>query len=337
MGIDLISPKEGDHVFDCIIIGAGPGGLQASIYLGRYNRDVLLIDRGGGRTSHAHSIENVLTHRLISGAEIIRRGLDQAKSFNVQILKGRVTKVEKQGSFYAVSDGGTVYRSRTVIVSTGVSDVFPSIEGVHRFLGTSYFTCIDCDGYRTTNRKLVVTGNSLNAVNLALAMKQLFTRDTTFLPCDMDLPASSAEVLADEGIPVVTGRPVRIVGEKALEGLELADGTRVACEAVMASFGARLNDDFLKDLSLKKDAEKVYYVTNSVYESSLRGLYIVGPLNTGQDQVVIAAGEGATAAIDINKRLLEEQQLSGEVCSLAEGPAGGSGSMKPGSEVRTHS
>jgi thioredoxin reductase (NADPH) len=332
MGSELISPIAEGHIFDCIIIGAGPGGLQASIYLGRFNRDVLLIDRGGGRTSHAHSIENVLTHRLISGAEIIRRGLEQAKSFNVRIMNDRVKKVEKEGGLFTVSDSGKDHLSRTVIVSTGVSDVFPPIEGVYRFLGTSYFTCIDCDGYRTTDKKLVVTGNSLNAVNLALAMKQLFTRDTTFIPCDMDLPASSAEVLAEADIPVVAGKPVRILGEKVLEGLELGDGTRVACDAVMASFGTRLNDDFLAGLPLKKDAKNVYYVTSSVYESSLRGLYIVGPLNTGQDQVVIAAGEGATAAIDINKRLLEEQEMSGEVCSLAEGSQGGSDVRKPGNE-----
>jgi thioredoxin reductase (NADPH) len=319
MGTDLVSPIREDHIFDCIIIGAGPGGLQASIYLGRYNRDVLLIDRGGGRTSHAHSIENVLTHRLISGMEIIQRGLDQAKSFNVQILNGLVTKVEKEGGLFAVSAGGIVRLSRTVIVSTGVSDIFPPIEGIYRFLGTSYFTCIDCDGYRTTNKKLVVTGNSLHAVNLGLAMKQLFTKDTTFIPYDMDLPASSAEVLADAGIPVVNGKPVRILGELVLEGLELEDGTRVACEAVMASFGIKLNDNFLAGQPLKKNSENVHYITSSVYESSLGGLYIVGPLNTGQDQVVIAAGEGATAAIDINKRLLEEQEMSGEVCSLVQG------------------
>ncbi|MHB8846243.1 MAG: NAD(P)/FAD-dependent oxidoreductase [Nitrospirota bacterium] len=319
MGTDRISPGAEGHVRDCIVIGAGPGGLQAAIYLGRYNRDVLLIDRGGGRTSHAHHIENVLTHRLISGDEIIRLGLEQAKSFNVQVKSGRVMKVEHDGSHFSVFAEGTAHRSRNVVVSTGVSDVFPAIEGIYRFLGEGYFTCIDCDGYRTTGRQLVVTGNSLNAVNLALAMQQLFTRDVTFIPYDMALPESSAEVLAEEGITVRTGRPVRLIGEKALEGLELADGTVVACEAVMASFGVRLNDDFLAGLPLKKDAEHVRYATSRVYESSLPGLYIVGPL-TGQDQVVIAAGEGATAAIDINKRLLEEQQGSGEVCSLAEEP-----------------
>lgn len=309
-----------DRVYDSIVIGAGPGGLQAAIYLGRYNRDVLLIDRGGGRTSHAHFIENVLTHRLISGMEIVRRGLEQAASFDVQIENDRVTQVMKENDgLFSVFTAAATYRSRSVIVSTGVSDIFPPIERLHHFLGKSYFTCIDCDGYRTTGKKLVVIGNSLNAVNLAVAMKQLFTSDITFIPYELTLPASSAEVLADEGIPVVDRKPVRIIGTNVMEGLECEDSTRVPCEAVMASFGVRLNDDFLSGLNLKKDAVTAHYVTSSAYESSLRRLYIVGPLNTGNDQVVIAAGEGATAAIEINKRLLEEKEVvSGEVCSLSK-------------------
>ncbi|HEY6011518.1 MAG TPA: NAD(P)/FAD-dependent oxidoreductase, partial [Nitrospirota bacterium] len=104
---------------------------------------------------------------------------------------------------------------------------------------------------------------------------------------------------------VEAAHPVRFIGDSVMEGLELADGRRVSCEAVMGSFGYRLNDEFLEGLALKKDAAGFKYVVSSVYESSLRALYIVGPLNTGQDQVAIAAGEGAVAAIDINKRLLE--------------------------------
>jgi thioredoxin reductase (NADPH) len=172
---------------------------------------------------------------------------------------------------------------------------------------------VDCDGYRTTNKKLVVIGDSLNAVNLALAMKQMFTKDITFIPYQINLPQSSREVLTEEGIQVVDTKPLRIIGDKVMEGLELEDGTLIFCEAIMASFGIRLNNSFLEGLLLKKDPRQFKYVTNSVYESSLSGLYIVGPLNTGQDQVVIAAGEGATAAIDVNKRLLEEKDAGGNV------------------------
>jgi len=97
----------------------------------------------------------------------------------------------------------------------------PPIEHLHRFLGTSYFTCVDCDGYRTTGKKLVVTGSSLNAVNLALAMKQMFTKDTTFIPYELSLPPSSSEVLADEGIPVVPESPSGSSARRSWKGSSL--------------------------------------------------------------------------------------------------------------------
>src|SRR5512143_3424747 len=88
-----------EDIYDCVIIGAGPGGLQAAIYLGRYNRNVLLIDRGGGRTWHAKHIENFLTQKAISGSQIIQAGMEQARSFNVRIEKGLVTGVLKKEYF----------------------------------------------------------------------------------------------------------------------------------------------------------------------------------------------------------------------------------------------
>jgi thioredoxin reductase len=90
-----------------------------------------------------------------------------------------------------------------------------------------------------------------------------------------------------------------------MEALEMKDGRKVKCEVIMSNLGYRLNDELLSELPLKKDSHEFKYVTTLNYESSLTGLYIVGPLNTGNDQVVIAAGEGAVAAIEINKRLLE--------------------------------
>jgi thioredoxin reductase (NADPH) len=298
-----------DRAYDCIIIGAGPGGLQAAIYLGRYNRKVLLIDRSGGRTRHARSIENFLTHREISGREIIERGMQQARSLNVRLESNRVESVKKEGLF-SVMTADSTHRSRYVIVSSGVYDIFPPIKNIFPFLGVSYFTCLDCDGYKTTNKRIIVIGDQLQSVNIALAMKQMFTRDITYIPYRFSMPDAAEEVLEDEGIKLTTVEPVQVIGNEKMEALELRSGDCVPCEAIMASFGIRLNDEFLVGLNLKKDASGFKYVVNASCESSMRGLYIVGPLNTGQDQAVIAAGEGAVAAIDINKRLLEEKDAS---------------------------
>jgi thioredoxin reductase (NADPH) len=293
------------QMYDCIIIGAGPGGLQAAIYLGRYNRKVLLIDRTGGRTAHAKSIENFLTQKDISGMEIIDRGLEQAKSFHVEVLRATVTKVEKKDGFEVETHEGGVYRGRFVIVSSGAVDNYPPISNVYQYLGKSLFTCVDCDGYHTTGKKLVLIGNTINTVRLAFAMRQMYTKDITLNLIHYDPPPDVKEELAEEGIPLVKGTPVMVIGGEKPEALELKDGTRIPCEVIMCNFGYKLNDAFLSGLSLKKDAAGFKYVVNGYYESSLPGLFIVGPLNTGNDQVVIAAGEGAVAAIEVNKRLVE--------------------------------
>ena len=293
-----------EKIYDCIIIGAGPGGLQAAIYLGRYNRNVLLIDRGGGRTQHAKHIENFLTQKAISGEEIIKTGLEQAKSFNVEIEKGLVTKVLKK-KYFEIYAGEKKYLSKFAIVSSGVYDNLPGIENLYEFLGISLFTCVDCDGYKTTNKKLVIIGNSIKTVHLAIAMKEMFTKDITLILYTDKAPEEYKEELKDENIPLIIGRPVKIIGDEKIEAIELQDGSRFECEVIMSHFGFKLNDRFLLELNLKKNRDGFKYIVSSTYESSLSGLYIVGPLNQGNDQVVIAAGEGAVAAIDIKKRLLE--------------------------------
>ena len=296
--------EETAHIYDCIIVGAGPGGLQAGIYLGRYNRDVLIVDRGGGRTHHAKHIENYLTQKAISGKEIIELGKEQARGFHVGIEKGEVMSVRKEENTFSVYTKEKDYAAKFALVSSGAQDNLPpELEGIHRFLGTTFFTCVDCDGYRTTGKKLAVIGNSLKTVHLAFAMKEMFTKDITVVLYFHDVPPDYKEEMEKEGIGLVMGRPVRIIGQEKMEAVEMKDGRIVPCECIMSNFGYRLNDAFLSGLQLQRDNATLKYITNRTYESSLDGLYIVGPL-TGNDQVAIAAGEGAIAAIEINKRLL---------------------------------
>jgi thioredoxin reductase (NADPH) len=290
--------------YECIIVGAGPGGLQAAIYLARYNRKVLILDRGGGRTLHARHIENFLTHEKITGREIIERGKEQARSFGVHILNEKVISVSRSDHFETKTVEKT-YHSKFVLVSSGVYDNLPSIENIPRFFGVSFFTCLDCDGYRTTGKKLAVIGNSDDTVRVAVAMKEMYTKEVTLLLYFHEPSQSIKEMIEEQGIELIKGKPSKLIGEDSLEGIVLKDGRTIRCEVILSSFGFKLNDQFLEALHLKKDGNNFRYVTNHNFESSLPGLYIVGPLNTGNDQVIIAAGEGAVAAIDINKRLLD--------------------------------
>jgi thioredoxin reductase (NADPH) len=292
-----------EPIYDCIVIGAGPGGLQAAIYLGRFNRRVLLLDRGGGRTAHAKAIENFLTQPSITGKRMIELGLEQARSFKVGIETGMVTSVTKQENF-EVAAGSKRFLSRFVVAGTGIYDIIPPLGNLAPFFGTSFFTCIDCDGYKTIGKKLVVMGDTIETVRLAFAMRELYTGDVSLVLSGPEPPEDYREELRNRGIALYLGVPGRIVGMAGMEAVELKDGRQVAANAVMANFGFKLNDSYLKDVQLKRSSNGSI-VVNGNYESSLNGLYVVGPLNTGHDQAVIAAGQGAVAAIDINKRLFE--------------------------------
>lgn len=293
-----------NFIYDCIIIGAGPGGLQAAIHLARYNRRILLLDRGGGRTTHADHIVNYLGLPEVSGRELIATGLEQARNFGVEIIKDAVIMVEKTDVFTVHAANGS-FQSRFVIVSAGAVDHQPRLKNLGRFFAKGFYTCIDCDGHLTTGKKLVVMGNSINAVRLVLAMKQMYTDDITLLLTDYVPPSDYQQMIEEENIPIYSGEPVALLGEKDLEGVQLADDRIIPCQAIMATFGWHLNDRFLEGIPLDRDHENFKILTGNNNESSLRGLYVVGAMKTGHSQAIIAAGQGAVAAIDINLRLLE--------------------------------
>lgn len=298
--------EEASGPFDCIIVGAGPGGLQAAIHLARYNRSVTLFNRPGGRTWHARHIENYLGIDLVAGPELIRTGLAQAERFGVDIRRGRVEGVTRcEDGIFEVHADGERHRARFVIAASGARESLPHLKNIERFFGTSYLTCLICDGYRTTGRKLVVTDRTANGVRTAVGMKELFTDDVTFLAQGFEPPRDLAALLADEDIPWIEGRPEELVGAKDLQGIRLADGRTVPCEVVMGWGGIALNDGYLAGLAPERDADEFKIVAGSHGETSVAGLFVVGALRQGHSQAVISAGQGAEAAIAIAARLVE--------------------------------
>ncbi len=302
---DNMGPGGAEAPFDCIVIGAGPGGLQACIHLGRYNFRVLLFHSPGGRTHHARLIENYLGHPAISGRELLETGLSQAAGFGVAVERVRAERVEVRDGHFEVQAARRTYRSRFVIAASGARESLAPFKNLPRFFGTSYFTCMICDGYRTTGKKLLVIDRTINGVRLSIGMKQMFTADVTFLAHDFSLSSQYAELLEEEGIGRVEGRPEELLGEKTLEGVRLADGRVIPCEVIMGWGGISLNDEYLAHLPLKRDAEGFKIVTAGAGESSIPGLFVLGALRQGHSQAIISAGQGAEAAIEISTRIVE--------------------------------
>jgi len=293
-----------ENSYDCIIIGAGPGGLQAAIHLARYNRKVLLIDHGGGRTRHALHIENYLGLEIISGKELVDTGIRQIKSFGADFRREHVASVRAENGFTVITEKGE-YQAPYAIVSAGAIEHPPKIKGMNRFFSRTVFTCVDCDGYHTTGKKLVILGDSLDAMRLAFAMRQMFTPDITLiLPAGL-MPDGHAELLAEDGITFLVGTPQEFLGDAVLTGVKLADGQEVACEMVMLSYDYTLNDSCLAGLDLVWDGNGTQLSTDPGCETSVKNLFALGALKAGKAQAIIAAGQGAMVGIEINHRLLE--------------------------------
>ena len=302
---DHMATGGGEALLDCIVIGAGPGGLQASIHLGRYNFRVLLFHRPGGRTYHARHIENYLGLRTIPGPDLLKTGLAQAESFGVAVEGASVERVEVGEQHFVVQAAGKTYRSRFVIAASGARESLAPFKNLPRFFGTSYFTCMICDGYRTTGKKLLVIDRTINGVRLSIGMKQMFTRDVTFLAHGFSLRPEYASLLDEEGIGRVEGQPEELLGGESLEGLRLADSRVIPCEVIMGWGGISLNDEYLEGLPLERDAEGFKIVTRGAGESSIPGLFVVSALRQGHSQAIISAGQGAEAAIEISTRIVE--------------------------------
>ncbi len=291
-------------LFDCIVVGAGPGGLQAALHLARYNRRVLVLDRGGGRTRHARHIVNYLGLPEVAGTELVATGLAQVERFGVQVERLAVDAVEKTGGVFLVQAGGRRYEAAFLVASSGARENLGGIKNLAPFFGRQVYTCVDCDGHRTTGKKLLVYGNAPAAARLAMGMRLMYTSEVTLLLTTRCLPADMVELLGEDGISLLYGEIAELSGSSVLEDVLLADGRRLGCQALMLSLGHTLNDDYLAGLQPARDAEGFKITVNAAGETSVAGLYAVGALRQGHAQAVIAAGQGAVAAIDINGRLL---------------------------------
>jgi len=297
--------KGSETLLDCIVIGAGPGGLQACIHLGRYNFRVMLFHTPGGRTGYAKHIENYLGIPVVSGPDLLETGIAQAKSFGVAVEHAAVERVLAREGQFEVQAGGKTYRSRFVVAASGAKETLAPFKNLHRFFGISYFTCMICDGYRTTGRKLLVIDRTANGVRMSVAMKQMFTRDVTFLAHGFTLAPVYRTLLEDEGIGLVEGRPEELLGEKILEGVRMNDGRIIPCDVILGWGGISLNDGYLADLPLERDPDGFKIMTKGSGESSIAGLFVLGALRHGHSQAIISAGQGAEAAIEISTRIVE--------------------------------
>jgi len=296
------------HRSEVIIIGGGIAGLSAAIYLGRAKRDTLVIDSGKSMARWEPDVQNYLGFpNGISGNELLRRAREQARRYHVKFVKDEILSARVHATRFQLRGQKKNYTCRRLLLATGIFHIPPNIPGVKPCLGHSMFFCKDCDGYRVQNRRIAVYGWSNDTVEYALAMLAYSPR--VAIVTDGHKPRWSrrnANWIRSRRIPVhrLTIRDVRhhcgqiqsliFNGEPALniEGLFTTRGD-IYFSRLAETLGAKVN----------RSGE---IVVGLDMRTTVKGLYAAGCVTPANCQMIIAAGQGATAAQAINRNLFEE-------------------------------
>ncbi|MDE2403090.1 MAG: NAD(P)/FAD-dependent oxidoreductase [Sphingomonadales bacterium] len=299
--------------YDCLIVGGGPAGLTAAIYLARFHLTVLVVDSGKSR---ARSIPLTRNHagfpEGIAGSELLARMEEQARSYGALVQRGKVETIEgdAESEFVAHGAGGPV-RARTILNATGVVNRRPPLldEDAHaRALQRGQIRyCPICDGYEVTDRAVAVIGTGERGCNEALFLRS-YTRQVTLVSPQRqhDLDAGQRARLADAGI-AIAGPYTRISADETAIHLLLA-GREVAFDSIYPALGSDVRSRLAGALGARLSGEGCVTVDRH-QRTSVPGVYAAGDVVLGLDQISHAMGEGGVAATTIRNDLAEKSPL----------------------------
>lgn len=296
----------GDMVFDVIIVGGGPAGLSAALVLGRCRRRVLVCDAGAPRNASSRHLHGFLTRDGINPMELLSIGRDQLRPYEtVELRQATVTDAKKSPSGFEVwLENGERVHTRKLLLATGVVDHIPELEGLRELYGSSVFHCPYCDGWELRDQPLAVYGQGESGAGLSLELTLWSDKLTLCTDGPAGLTDEERQRLAHHNIPVREEKITRLEGDSGkLERIVFANGEALAASGMFFSTGQQQRSDLPAKLGCEFTEQGC--VSTSDYEATnIRGLYVAGDASCFVQFVIVAAAEGAKAAVAINKELL---------------------------------
>lgn len=291
--------------YDCLIVGGGPAGLSAALLLGRTRRPVLLCDSGAPRNRSASAMHGYLTRDGIAPEDFRAAGRAELGRYDsVEIRDVLVTGAEAVGDQFEITlEGGERVRGRTLLLCTGVVDEVPDIDGIAALYGKSVHHCPFCDGWEHRDQPIAVHGCDDTAAGYALGMLR-WSRDLVLCTNGTDLlSGDDTASLARHGIAVRRERILRLEGSGGqLERIIFATGAPLERTALFFCGGQHQHADFAARIGAQL-TEKGVVDTRGAERTSVPGLWVAGDASKDAQLVIVAAAEGAAAAVSINTYL----------------------------------
>jgi thioredoxin reductase (NADPH) len=292
-------------IFDCLIIGAGPAGLTAAIYLSRYRRNILVIDEGRSRAALIPESHKYPGFRGISGAQLLKILDDQVSQYGVEVQRQKVVSLsrEPQGGLTAEVGSGARVRAAKVLLATGIIDEGPKLPGLKQVIyeGSLRF-CPICDAYEAVDRRIGVLGSVATAAKKALFLRT-YSREVVLLSIDAPKPLDR-EVLAllsNTGVKIVKGV---VDVERSGDSISavLANGERYRVDVLYPALGAAVRSQLAVELGARC-TEDGALIVDEKQRTSVEDLYAAGDVVSDLHQLSVATGHAAIAATEIHNAL----------------------------------
>ncbi|MBB4152972.1 thioredoxin reductase (NADPH) [Sphingomonas jinjuensis] len=304
--------EDAQGIDDCIIVGAGPAGWTAAIYLARFHLRIRLFDCGSSRAALIPCTHNHAGYPDgISGIDLLARMRAQGERYGAVRDAVRVDAIERDGEDFVVAAAGRRHRARTVLLATGVVNHRPDMPAdLHdRALASGLLRyCPICDGYEVTDKRIGVIGTGEHGMREALFLRG-YTRDVTLIAPDADhrLDADCAKAMDDAGIERVDGP----CGGYAIESGRIAIDTtrgRLAFDSIYPALGSHIRSELAVAAGARASDEGCLEVDDH-QRTSVPGLFAAGDVVKGLDQISHAMGEAGVAATTIRNLLAERSPL----------------------------
>jgi thioredoxin reductase (NADPH) len=296
-------------MFDCLIIGAGPAGLTAGIYLRRFHRSVIIVDSGLSRARKIHLSNNYPGFpEGVNGTELLALLRQQLERFDGTVTEGSITSLKKMShQLFTAEFAGQTVTARTVLLATGVVDIEPDLPGYRSIRNSDLVRfCPVCDGFEHTDQRIGIIGKGQHGVRECEFIRNfsdhvsficLETEPGKILEANRRLREANITVLAGIGSTLKAGNAA---GE--LVYLNTADGTSHEFDVVYCALGSRVRSHLALQLGAAHDDQKCLTV-DAKLATSVPGFYAAGDVVSGLDQIAVATGQAAIAATAIHNRL----------------------------------
>jgi thioredoxin reductase len=298
-------------MYDVIIVGGGPAGLSAALILGRCRRRIVVCDAGRPRNFAAMHVHGFLTRDGTEPAELQRLSREQLIPYGVEWRQAEVVDGScRERGFEVVLDNGERLESRKLLLATGVRDILPDFPGFDELYGRSIHHCPYCDGWEHRDQRLAAYGEGKAAVGLALSLRTWSDHVTACIQ-NGTLSEKDRQRCRDLNIEIRSESVKGLLSDAGvLRKIEFDSGPPLECDALFFNTAQVQRADLASRLGCSTDdwgaAE-----TSARQRTSINGLFVAGDADRDVQFVIVAAAEGATAAVAINKELQGEDRGEG--------------------------